>query len=118
MIVIDMDPMPAPRMVRSDKWAKRPVVTKYFAWRQEFVMKCNVAGWKLGPHLRVVFYVPMPKSWPEKKKLEMRGVFHTQRPDLDNMVKSVCDAFGVDDGYVHTLHAVKAWGIKGRIELY
>lgn len=118
MIVIDMDPMPAPRMVRSDKWAKRPVVTRYFAWRQEFVMKCNVAGWKLGPVLKAVFYIAMPDSWSKKKKEQMAFTPHQQRPDADNLTKAVGDAFGIDDGFVHTLDVRKMWAYKGRIELY
>lgn len=117
MVVIDILPMPAPRMVRSDKWAKRPVVTKYFAWRDEFVMKCNVKRWELSPHLDVTFNVEMPSGWSEKKKKLFDGSPHQQRPDLDNMVKSVCDAFGKDDGFVYSLRATKLWARIGSIIL-
>jgi Holliday junction resolvase RusA-like endonuclease len=118
MITIPLTPVPSPRMTRSDKWANRPCVTRYFAFRNEFVLKCNLVGYSLQDTLKIDFIIPMPKSWSEKERVKMDGQPHKQTPDTDNMVKSVCDAFNKDDGFVYDIHARKFWGRSGKIIIY
>lgn len=52
-----------------------------------------------------------PKSWPKHKK--QAAVFHTQKPDADNLAKSICDALeGIayaDDSCVCFLRVEKRW---------
>ena len=36
--------------------------------------------------------MPIPKSWPKKRKEKALGAPHSSRPDLDNLVKFVGDA--------------------------
>jgi Holliday junction resolvase RusA-like endonuclease len=114
-IVIDIDPFPAPRMVRSDKWAKRQVVMDYFSWRTAFVLMCNKQGYRLQPVLNITFIIQMPASWSEKRKKLMDGQPHQQKPDRDNMLKGCQDAFNVDDGFVWDGRTTKLWGRKGKI---
>lgn len=115
-IVIDINPKPAPRMVRSDKWKKRSIVTDYFSWRNAFRLLCNQAGYKvLEPVLDITFIIAMPGSWSEKKRVLMDGKPHQQRPDRDNLLKSVQDAFNVDDGFVWAGRTTKVWGYTGKI---
>lgn len=113
-----ISPMPAPRMVQSDKWAKRASVMKYFAWRTEFILQSNKVGYSLRETLRIVFVFPFPKSFSKNKKAALFGQPHKQRPDVDNCCKSVLDAFGVDDGYVYDIRAVKVWGESGKIIIF
>lgn len=116
--VFNITPCPAPRMTRSDKWNKRECVTKYFAFRDEFIFACNKNGFVLSEKLKVVFILPMPDSWSKKKKNEMEFKPHKSKPDIDNMTKSILDAFGKDDGYVYDIHAAKYWGPSGKILIY
>lgn len=119
MITISLTPVPSPRMTRSDKWDPRPCVTRYFAFRNEFRMKCSVLGYKqLQNKLQVDFVLPMPETWSEKKKKSLDGKPHVQTPDLDNLLKSVMDAFNVNDGLVWDIHARKFWGREGEVIIY
>jgi len=121
-----IDPCPAPRMTRSDKWKtdpnhkdprkrQRECVRKYFAFRQEFIALCKEQKYQLQDTLDIVFYLPMPESWSKKKKIEMFMKPHQQRPDADNLTKSVLDSFGIDDGFVWSITAKKYWDNEGRI---
>ena len=48
----------------------------------------------------------------------MDGMAHTQKPDLDNLLKAVFDAHLSDDSGIHTIGGVsKIWGLKGRISI-
>lgn len=117
-ITLDIDPIGAPRQTRRDAWEPCTAVVRYRAWKDKFRPACEAAGWQLTPDFRVEFDVAMPPSWSKKKKSKMLGAPHQQRPDIDNMCKAIMDAFGKDDGYVHTLNAIKRWAKAGRITLY
>ena len=71
--------------------------------------------------IRVVFYMPMPKSWSKGKKEQHEGLFHTSRPDIDNLCKALLDGLnGVafeDDGQVVCLQAWKFWSSEPKIEI-
>jgi len=66
--------------------------------------------------IRVVFYMPMPKSWSKGKKEQHEGLFHTSRPDIDNLTKAVLDGLNgvafVDDGQVAIINAKKVYSDK------
>jgi Holliday junction resolvase RusA-like endonuclease len=55
-----------------------------------------------------------PKSWSAAKRKRMLGSAHIQRPDFDNIEKSVCDALNgiayADDGQIAEARTVKRWG--------
>lgn len=67
--------------------------------------------------LSLVFHVPMPASWSEKKKKMMDGAPHQQRPDIDNFIKAFLDALCEDDSYVWTVRATKIWGREACIDV-
>lgn len=107
-------PVPKPRMTQSDKWKKRPVVLKYFAFKDEIIK----AGVVLNPEGQsVTFHIPMPKSWSKKKKTEMEGQYHKQRPDLDNYFKALGDAVYDDDSLICDVRMSKKWAYIGSIEI-
>ncbi len=112
--VIEIDPMPAPRMNYRSKATEK--AKKYFAFRNEFILKAKVKGLKDLPDvLDVVFFIPMPKSWSRAKKNKMLFKPHQQKPDLDNLLKSVQDAFNKDDSHAWGVMARKCWAITGMI---
>lgn len=55
-----------------------------------------------------------PQSWSGKKTDAAIGTYHTQRPDLDNIAKSIKDAINriafSDDSQVAELAMRKIWG--------
>jgi Holliday junction resolvase RusA-like endonuclease len=107
--------MSAPRLVRSDKWANRPVVARYHAYKDQ--LNLALPSYELPPVLKIEFHIAMPKSWSAKKRAAMIGQYHQSKPDVDNLVKGFMDAFHTDDAHVAVLHAGKYWAETGRIVL-
>ena len=116
-IEANITPIGKPRMTQRDKWAKRDCVLRYYAFKDEvrLLMK-GAEGIMLQPH-KVTFVILMPKSWSNKKREEMRGKPHTQKPDVDNLCKAFNDAVLDDDSAVWSQWGEKIWGDKGKIEL-
>jgi len=65
--------------------------------------------------LELVFLLPMPPSWGKAKRARMRHTPHKQRPDVDNLCKSVLDALLSEDSHVWNIKAKKLWSITGAI---
>lgn len=117
-VVFYMKPEPKPRMTQRDKWAKRPAVVRYYAFCDELrEFWTKYSNTQVPPNVYIVFTIPMPASWSEKKKLEMEGQPHQQRPDIDNYIKAFLDALCEDDSYVYMLRAEKYWGRMGSIAI-
>lgn len=116
--VIHTDPVPAPRMTRSDKWRtpRRPCVQRYFDYRD--TLQRAIGDLPIVPdELHCVFHVAMPESWSKKKRAEMSGKPHRTRPDRDNMDKAISDALFLEDGGVWKGSQEKRWSEQGRVEL-
>ena len=113
-MIFEILPVPKPRMTQRDKWAKRPPVIRYRA----FCDQVRAAGVELpesGAH--VIFHMPMPPSWRLKKRLDMAGKPHRQKPDVDNLWKALMDACLDDDSGVWDVRATKLWAVNGAIEV-
>lgn len=113
--IITIDPMGAPRLVRSDKWGKRPVVQRYHAYKD--TIRYELPSYELPPVLKIEFHIAMPPSWSKKKRAAMLGQYHQSKPDIDNLVKGFMDAFHTDDAHVAVVHAGKYWAETGSIRL-
>ena len=115
-ITLNIIPVPKPRMTQSDKWKQRPATKKYWRYKDELKLLCQIVRWQPKDILDVKFVIPMPISWSEKKKKRMDGQPHKQRPDLDNLVKAFKDALLEEDSHVHTYGEIKKlWGRKGQV---
>ena len=101
-------------MTRSDKWKKRPVVQKYWAFKDECRLK-KLTIPESGAH--VIFHVPMAMSWSEKQKKEFHLMPHQQKPDCDNFLKALLDALFDDDSHIHDIRISKVWDYNGEIEV-
>lgn len=112
-----IDPVPAPRMSSSDRWKKRPVVTRYWQYKKDLNNLCMINRYVLTDRLDVIFYLPLPDSWSRKKKDLVTGKPHTQRPDTDNLLKGFIDCLTDDDCAIWDVHARKYWAVQGRIEV-
>ena len=112
--IYKITPVPKPRQTISDKWNKRDCVMRYRA----FADHVRLLGIKLDPHGEsVIFHLPMPKSWSEKKKKFMDGSGHQQKPDVDNLFKSLADAIHKDDSHIWNVTISKQWAREGAIEI-
>lgn len=113
-MIYKITPIPKPRQTQSDKWRKRPCVVKYRA----FADLVRLHGIKIKPGDHIKFYIPMPKSWSDKKKTEMIGKPHQQKPDIDNYLKALFDAIYKNDSHIWYIGSVKKiWSDSGRIEI-
>lgn len=48
----------------------------------------------------------------------MTGKPHQQKPDIDNLIKSVLDSLCENDAYIWQVSASKVWGDVGAIEIF
>lgn len=113
-MIYTITPIPKPRMTRADRWRKRPCVLKYFAFKDRtrelgiIIPEC---------YTHIVFGLPMPKSWSKKKRKEMCGKPHQQRPDKDNLEKALLDAVYDEDCRVWDSRTTKLWAEEGYIKV-
>jgi Holliday junction resolvase RusA-like endonuclease len=117
-IQIAIEPVPAPRMTRRDKWLKprRPCVQRYFDYREK--LQACVGDLPTVPdEVHCQFIFTMPESWSKKKRQEMVAKPHRQRPDFDNCCKAVLDALFLEDGGVWRGECEKRWGVHGSVTL-
>ncbi len=104
-------------MTRSDKWKERTCVMRYWEFKDEIVRQARDENFNLPDVYNVCFHIPMPATWSKKKKDKMRGTPHMQKPDIDNIIKSLNDSLKDEDSTIHEIHAVKKWGDVGIIEI-
>lgn len=58
----------------------------------------------------VIFCVPVPKSWSQKKKKLHHGKWHNSRPDLKNLLSAFEDALMSEDKEIaYYSHLGKVW---------
>jgi len=108
--IIKIDPKPKPRMTwKTAKFAKYKPYWDYSDKLKELAVKLAESG------QRVVFIMPMPKSWSKKKKTERRGTPHHQTPDTDNMLKALWDSVLKQDCKLWHTEVLKLWGDVGMI---
>jgi len=117
LLDIEIDPVPKPRMVKSDSWKKRPAVERYWAFKDELLLKIGKGFEMPESDYHLIFWIQMPKSWSEKKKEEMLGRPHQQRPDKDNLEKAFLDCVCKEDCTIWDGRVSKYWGITGKIFL-
>ena len=117
-MVLDVVPVPAPRMTQRDRWDPRPCVKRYYDFKNEVALKARRHDIKLSESGNVIiFFMPMAKSWSKKKKERMAYTPHQQRPDLDNLTKAFWDALEVEDKHIWTATQAKIWAPTGGILL-
>lgn len=107
-------------MTQRDKFAPSKAASKYYAFRDEIRYLSRLKGIQGIPGAidAIIFRIPMPQSWSQKKRLEMLSEPHTVRPDLDNYLKALLDALCYEDSHVHTIGKLcKIWDEKGAIEI-
>ena len=86
-------------------------IERYNQYKIDLLSLCKSKGFKLPSQgLCITFYIPVPKSWSEKKKKLYHGTLHQSTPDLDNLVKSTFDSLTNEDKYVGHIGSIcKRW---------
>lgn len=130
LVVFNIEPMGAVRMTKSDTWKldpfhkdprkrQRKPVTRYFKFKRELILQAALHGFKLPEcDFHVFFIIPMAMSWSDKKKNQMDGAPHKQRPDTDNLIKAVKDSLCDEDAHIWDYRITKRWGRSGKIVIY
>ena len=67
----------------------------------------------------LAFYMPIPKSYTKKKKALMQDETypHTNKPDVDNMIKFYLDCLPFDDKVIYKTKARKFYSPRPRVEI-
>lgn len=87
-----------PRFTRGHGNIVRTYTPKATASRENLIGVLALDKWKRTPiagpvSIIVVMEVPVPKSWPKKKRADVNiGTHPLGKPDVDNCLKLVCDA--------------------------
>jgi len=117
-IVFHVEPMGKPRMTQQDKWKKRKVTDRYWAFKDALNARADELGYVPGDILSIRFYIRIPKSWSKKRALEAEGKPHQSKPDLDNLIKAFKDSLLKEDSHVYEYHFMgKYWSKEPRIEV-
>lgn len=121
VVTVNCTPIGKPRQTRADKWKQRDCVMRYRSFADEvrsaFGRTQKFSGAPFSLSWRA--YFEMPASWSKKRKAEMAGRPHRQKPDRDNIDKAILDSlFDKDEGIAFGTTA-KYWddGQGARIEL-
>lgn len=110
--------MGKPRMTRRDAWKKRPVIVRYYEYKDALREAAERAKYHPEEELDIMFSIQMPKSWSKKKKEEFYNKPHKQRPDVDNLVKAYLDILLEEDSHVWHINATKYWGHENEIFIF
>jgi Holliday junction resolvase RusA-like endonuclease len=111
----NITPIGKPRMTQSDRWKKRPATMKYWEYKDRLNIQAKLLGFKVPECLEILFVIPMPDSWSEKKKAAMEGEPHQQKIDIDNAIKGFFDALCIQDNFIYYCKAMKILGRTGKI---
>lgn len=76
-------------------------------------LRFKVGNYKLPAEVKMKLYIPVFKSYSNKKKERLIGSPHQQRPDIDNFVKAIFDALTEEDDYIYHVDAAKYWAKEG-----
>jgi len=114
---IIINPMGAVRTTQAGKFGSERY-HRYHAYKLELRYALKRIGISKCPARFIIkFVLPFPASYSDRKRDLLRDKPHTQKPDLDNLVKGFMDCFGTDDSGVHAITMLKIWGDEGKIIL-
>jgi Holliday junction resolvase RusA-like endonuclease len=117
-IICDLRPTPAPRP-RITRWGayNDPKYTAHKKQISEIAKRFFKEPMQGALRMGILFQFKKTKSWTKKKKRE--AYWHTQKPDADNLAKTVKDALNQiaykDDSQICDLDVVKIWGDTNKI---
>ncbi len=132
--VISGCPVGAVRQVRSDAWKHRPSVDRYKLWRDLARLAFRNARMKSRPDIphnyaasmamippdevHLIAWFDLPRERSSRANLDrLPDGPHREKPDADNVLKSLMDALFEEDKAVHTASVSKRWAREGGARL-
>ncbi len=117
-IVIPVKPIPKGRPRFANGHAYTPKETRWYEETVQTIARLKIKEPFTGPlKMEIHFYLPIPKSWSEKKKKAAmdKTIVPSSKPDIDNLCKAIMDSLngGVgynDDKQIVELHTYKWYG--------
>ena len=117
-LFIPIQPMGAVRTTQRQKFVDERA-KKYLEYKRHI-------AWLTRQHIKtptknpilveVTFYMPIPKSWSQKKKDHSNGAIHKSKPDIDNLIKGLFDSLNkvawADDNQVYEVHSKKVYSFN------
>lgn len=114
VLKFEIRPFPA---VRSNRNSWSPPVVKYHSLMNDLRKEIwgnieTVKDMLKSGNCYVLFTFAIPKSYSKKKAIETQGKPYLQKPDIDNLFKSLADTvfYKSDDSGVYKMNAEKVWG--------
>lgn len=121
-------PIPWKRPARNgkltfDSQVKEKKRYKEIVWEQIVGISNNpLSRLKVEIKVHLEYQMPIPTSWSNVRRLKTIGKPHTSKPDADNLVKFVLDAFKnmlwTDDSKIYALHAIKYYSETPLTRIY
>lgn len=102
----------------NDYLNRKNTIKRYFDYKRALKAEAIKQGFII-PEENVWFrfFIPMPKSWSNKKKNQKRFEQHKSRPDIDNISKGIFDSLLIQDMALSDYRASKFWADNGFIEI-
>ena len=118
-ITLPLKPIGKPRMTQRDKWLNppRPAVARYRAFCDEARLHLPKQIPLLPEKVTITAILAMPSRWSKKKREEMKGTPHKQKPDWDNIGKALSDLIWQNDAVIYHAEVMKVWGEQDFIEV-
>lgn len=93
-----------PHCLSQENLSRKRRLERYNDYKDELRTLAKQCGFEIPVSgMALYFYIPMPKSWPKKKKEILKGQLHLQKPDIDNLEKGFFDSLVITDEKVGQL---------------
>lgn len=106
-------PKQRPRMTRTGIVYTPKATVSYEETVRQYALAAGVEPHAGPVSLRITVLYQTPKSWSKKKKAAKVNTAHTQKPDADNIIKTIKDGLNriayIDDSQVFSVSAIKTW---------
>lgn len=114
--VLLVEPMGKPRILHGEKSKRAEAWRKY---KRDIQYLAKKTGLELPEgFMHLVFYLPPPASWSQRKRENSMGLPVKVKPDWDNLAKGFFDALFDNDSQFWDVRTTKLYGLPGRIEIF
>lgn len=85
-------------------------IERYNNYKVDLLAESKRKQFTLSPSgMNITFYIPVPKSWSQKKKTAHHGMLHQSTPDIDNFCKAMFDSLVSEDKFIAHISLTKRW---------
>lgn len=101
-------------------YKRKMQLEKYNKYKDELRIEATRIGFEMPVcNVWIKFFMPMPKSWSKKKRIQMNFEPKQSMPDLSNLIKAFEDSLLKQDNIIWDYRISKHWydSVKGFIEI-